>query len=112
MWSNYILDIKLLIEISPDEFFSNKNIVNISPMDYLNMLYKCSNDIIVKYDENSAYGSLAKYMLDDLDKIRDYAEVMRYYAIKNAAFAYISNTTDKFILQLPLEIWKYVFDFI
>lgn len=106
----YIEEIKNLIKNNPEAFFTNIPTLNISPVKYVKILDAYAKSVdpsspYVKYDEYV----LSRCISNSLYEIKTYAEEE---VIKHTAFAYISNTSNDLILKLPMEIWRYIFDFI
>ena len=113
MYVSEALEITKLIKKNSDEFFTNVSIINTTPIKYLNILYEYANDtysnVYVCMDEHY----LARSIVYHLKEIADFANYEFINApIKRDAFAYISSTYDEFALKLPMDIWRYIFDFI
>ena len=109
----YFSEIQTLIKKDPDAFFTKIPKLNISPHEYLNNLYKYSNEMCDNIYEKTCEHFVCNYLLCYLEKIFEYLKQEVINAkLKRDALAFIKNTTDDVLLKLPMDVWLYIFDFI
>lgn len=117
----YITEIKALIKKDPEMFFSNIPTLRISPIEFLNNLIEyakqeCHFDF--EYHIKTFQSRLCFYLIDILSEISEYAiqeseiQKLKRVELKHMAIAFISNTTDDFLLKLPMDIWQIIFEFV
>ena len=109
-------EIKNLIQIKPELVFM-KNYIGMYPLEFINLLYKV---LRLKHDgnDNGRGTGYALSIKEHLDKIKEdiLFNYFKYDLRKSVAFRYIKYSNhignNAKLLQLPYEMWEYIFTFI